>query len=384
MKSRQYLQIPGPTNVPEPVLRSLSTPMTNYRGPEFTQLVRDNVAVLKRLLATSGDVLIFPSSGSGALEASLVNLFSPGDTIISVSQGVFSQRYGTIARAFGLEVREIEKTLGQAVTPADIEQLLSGDDAGLIKAVCLPQNETATGVANDIEAIAQLIRRLNHPALLVVDGVSSVASVAMLMDEWSVDVVITASQKGLMLPPGLGIVALNDKAWRAVEQSRLPKWYWDFSAMRDAMAQGQFPYTPAVSLIYGLKVALELLEQEGFEQVWQRHKRNARLVRVAGRAIGLTTLADEAVASETVTAFMLPDAIEFSQLNQLVQTEYNIVLGGGLGPLAGKAFRVGHLGALDIPEIYAIMSGLELSLRKLGHAAEAGAAAKAISLALSE
>lgn len=384
MKSRQYLQIPGPTNVPEPVLRSLSTPMTNYRGPEFTQLVRDNVAVLKRLLATSGDVLIFPSSGSGALEASLVNLFSPGDTIISVSQGVFSQRYGTIARAFGLEVREIEKTLGQAVTPADVEQLLSGDDAGRIKAVCLPQNETATGVANDIEAIAQLIRRLNHPALLVVDGVSSVASVAMLMDEWSVDVVITASQKGLMLPPGLGIVALNDKAWRAVEQSRLPKWYWDFSAMRDAMAQGQFPYTPAVSLIYGLKVALELLEQEGFEQVWQRHKRNARLVRVAGRAIGLTTLADEAVASETVTAFMLPDAIEFSQLNQLMQTEYNIVLGGGLGPLAGKAFRVGHLGALDIPEIYAIMSGLELSLRKLGHAAEAGAAAKAISLALSE
>ena len=384
MKSRQYLQIPGPTNVPEAVLRSLSTPMTNYRGPVFAQLVRDNVAVLKRLLATDGEVLIFPCSGSGALEATVVNLFSPGDTIISVSQGVFSQRYGKIARAFGLEVREIEKTWGEAVEPADIEWLLSQDEAGLIKAVCLPQNETATGVANDIEAIARLIRRLEHPALLVVDGVSSVASVPLLMDEWGVDVVVSASQKGMMLPPGLGIVALNDKAWRAVAASRLPKWYWDFSAMRDAMAQGQFPYTPAVSLIYGMQVALEMLEQEGFEQVWQRHKRNARLVRTAGRAMGLSTLADEAVASETVTTFMLPEGVAFDQLNQLMQTNYNIVLGGGLGQLAGKAFRVGHLGALDIPEIYAIMSGLELCLHQLGHDVAAGSAAQAISLALSE
>lgn len=378
MKNRHYLQIPGPTNIPEPVLRSLSTPMENHRGPAFKQMLEDIVQSLKYLLRTSGDILIFPSSGSGSLEASVVNLFSKGDKIISVHQGTFSQRYGIIAEAFGLDVVEIKKEFGKAIQPEDVVSILREDKDQLIKAVCLPQNETATGVANDIEAISKAIKETGHPALLVVDGVSSIACVPFFMDQWQVDVVITASQKGLMLPPGLGIVALNQKAWACVEKSDLPKWYWDFEAVRKSMTKGQFPYTPAISLFYGLKVALDLLKEEGLENVWTRHQTNARLIRRAGQAMGLSVLADDSCTSDTVTAFYLPEGLDFAEFSRLLEENYYITIGGGLGELEGKIFRIGHLGALSVAEVFGIMCSLELALHASGHKVVSGSAAEAI------
>lgn len=382
--NRQYLQIPGPTNIPERVLRSLSRPLSNHRGPAFKKLLDDITRKLKRLLRTDSDVLFFPSSGSGILEASVVNLFSKGDTIVTVGQGVFSERYGKIARAFGLEVIEIAKEWGEAVSPEDIIQVLEKDTGWQIKAVCLPQNETATGVVNDIEAVTKHIRAMGHPSLIVVDGVSSIACVPFYMDEWGVDVVITASQKGLMLPPGMGIVALNNKAWTKVNVSNLPKWYWDFSAVKNAMDIGQFPYTPATSLFYGLEESLELLEEEGLDQVWARHHRNASLVRTAGQALGLKRLANDEAASDTVTAFWLPEGINYPDLSKYLLDQYSVVIGGGLGKLQGQIFRIGHLGALDVPEVLAIMGCVELALIALGYPVVPGTATGAITQALTQ
>lgn len=378
MERRQYLQIPGPTNIPDRILRSLSKPLINHRGPEFEQLVSECVNGIKKLFRTSNDILIFPSSGSGALESAVVNILSPGDKIITVCQGVFSERVASIANNYNVNVFKIEKEWGQAVRADEIEEILKNDKEKEIKAVFLPQNETTSGITNDIKSVGKMMKESGHPAMLIVDVVSSFACLPLEVDKWGIDVAITASQKGLMLPPGMSIVAVSERAWKYIELSKMPKWYWDYKAVRDKMKENQFPYTPATTLLFGLKESLDIIEEEGIEKVWERHRRLAKAVRNAVKAMGLTLFSEEEYASDTVTAIIMPQGIKYKELASILSEKYNVIIGGGLQILQGKIFRIGHLGSVHELDIYAVMGAIEMALFELGYKVELGTAAKAV------
>lgn len=379
MERRNYLQIPGPTNVPNRILHTLSRELVNHRGDEFKALVEKSVKGLKEIYRTKNDILIFPSSGTGALESTVANLFSHGDRVLVSSMGVFSERYAKIAENFGLDVIRVEKDWGLSLKPEDIREELEKDREGKIKAVCLPHNETTSGIENDIEGISKVIEELNHPALLVVDAVSSLASLPLETDKWNIDVVVAGSQKGLMLPPGLGIVSVSDKAWEAVEKSDLPKFYWDYKQLKARMDINQFPYTPAMSIFFGLGESIDIIREEGLENVWERHRRMGLAVRNAAKAMGLKLLAEEGYESNTTTAVYLPEGIDIAELFKLLSSKYNVVLGGGLQKLQGKIFRIGHLGSIHELDIYAVMGAIEMSLYELGYDLELGSAAIAMS-----
>lgn len=378
MERRKYLQIPGPTNVPDRILRSLSQPLLNHRGEEFENLVDYCVKGLKKIYRTENDILIFPSSGSGILEASIVNLFSEGDTVAVVKLGVFSDRMASIAENHGLNIIPIEKEWGDAVKSNDIKEVLENDKDKKIKAICLPHNETSTGIKNDIKETSEMIKELDHPALLIVDAISSLASLELETDEWNLDVVISSSQKGLMLPPGLGVVSISEKAWELVEKSTMSKWYWDFKAVKERMKGNQFPYTPSTTLLFGLKESIDMLLEEGLENVWDRHELMTRAIRNSTRAMGIKLLSNDEEASNTVTAIILPEGIKYPDLAKVLSEDYNIVIGGGLKKLKGKIFRIGHLGSLHHVEVYGIMGAIELALYKLGYNVKLGSAAKAV------
>lgn len=379
MERRTYLQIPGPTNIPDRILRSLSQPVINHRGPEFEKLVTRCVEGLKKVYKTENDVLIFPSSGSGTLESAIVNLFSPGDTIVASSMGVFSERVATIAEKHELNVIRITKEWGESVKPEDVKEVLEKDVDKKIKGVCLPHNETASAVVNDIEGVSKAIKETNHPAVLVVDAVSSLACMDLETDAWGVDVVVTGSQKGLMLPPGMGIVSISPKAWELVEKSTMPKWYWNYKAVKERMEIKQFPYTPPTTLLFGLSEALDILEEEGLENVFKRHEQIATAIREAAKAMGLSLFAEEGYQSNSVTAIEVPEGIKYKEFADILNTKYGVVIGGGLQKLKGKIFRIGHLGSLHKTDIYAIMSAVEIALFELGYKVELGSAAKAVS-----
>lgn len=374
MQGRQYLQVPGPTNIPDRILRSLSQPLINHRGPEFAGLVADCLSGLKRVFRTQDDILIFPSSGSGALESAVVNLFSPGDRIIAVCMGLFSERMAVIAERHGLQVQRLEKEWGLAVKPQEIRELLERDRAREIRAVCLPQNETASGVVNDIPAVTRAIADCGHPAIVIVDAVSSLACVPFEMDAWGIDVAVSASQKGLMLPPGLGMVALSSRSWEMVAGSRSHRWYWDYKAVKQKLQDSQFPYTPATSLLFGLREALAMLEEEGLEGVWERHKLMAQAVRSGAVAMGLALLAEPFHQSDAVTAIGMPPGLAYADLAELLRSRYRVIVGEGLERLRGKIFRISHMGAIHMPEIFAVMGSVELALRELGYRVEIGSA----------
>ncbi len=378
MERRQFLQIPGPTNIPDRLLKSLSKPLINHRGPEFEKLVADCINGLKETYRTDNDILMFPSSGSGVLESAIVNLLSPGDTIVAVSLGVFSERMAQIAENHGVNVIRIKKEWKEAVKPEEIKQILNEDKEKNIKAVCLPHNETTTGITNNIENISQVMKESGHPAVLIVDAVSSLACLPLETDLWGIDVVVSASQKGFMLPPGLGIVSLSEKAWQFVKRSTMPKWYWDYKAVKSKMLEFQFPYTPATTLLYGLKESLDILSEEGIENVWARHELMAQAVRNAVKSMGLELLADEENASNTVTAIALPKEINYKELANLLREDYGVVIGGGLQNLKGKIFRIGHLGSLNKLDVYAVMGAVEMALYQLGYEVKLGTAAKAV------
>jgi alanine-glyoxylate transaminase/serine-glyoxylate transaminase/serine-pyruvate transaminase len=383
MESRQYLQIPGPTNIPDRILRSLSRPLINHRGAEFAALLDGCLSGLQRILRSRNDVLIFPSSGSGALESVIVNLFSPGDQLLVVSQGLFSERMAVIAERYGLAVQRVAKEWGQAAGCEDIVAVLESDTERRLKAVCLPQHETTTGVSNDVEAIARAVAGCGHPTILVVDAVSSLACLPLETDAWGIDVVVSASQKGLMLPPGLGIVAVGPRAWRLSEGATLPRWYWDYRAVQSRLRDHQLPYTPPTTLLYGLKEAVEVLEEEGLENVWRRHAVIGSAVRSSVEAMGLALLAEEAARSDAVTAIRMPPGIDYDDLASLLLDQYRVVIGEGLQKLKGQIFRIGHMGAIHKPEVFAIMGSVELSLNELGWAVDLGSANRAVSLAVS-
>lgn len=368
MSVQKYLQIPGPINIPDRIHKAMLRPLINHRSKEFRDLLKSCLTGLRRLLHTDGDVFIFPSSGSGALESVIVNFLSTGDQIVTSSIGVFGERFAEIAEAYGVKPLRIEKEWGHPVDKNDVRFILEADRQKEIKLVCIPQSETTVGVASDIKAIAEVIKELQHPALLVVDSVSAFACMPLKMDEWGADVVVTASQKGLMLPPGFSIVALGKKAQALNNQpSKLPKWYWDYAAMRERLKEFVLPYTPPTMLLFGLEESIKMIEEEGVEKVWDRHYRTSLTVRAGVREMGLEPFVSDDCFSHTVTSVKMPEKIGWMEFSSHIESFYGVVLGGGLGKLSGKLFRIGHMGELTSLDVYAILGAIKMTLKDLGY-----------------
>ena len=364
---RHFLQIPGPTNVPDRVLRVLSKPTIDHRGPEFAELSLEVLAGLKRIFQTSGPVVIYPSSGTGAWEAALVNTLSPGDKVLMFETGHFATLWRNIAAAFGLEVDFVSTNWRHGVKPEIVEEKLAEDKNHQIKAVMVVHNETSTGVASRIPLIREAIDRAGHPALLMVDTISSLASIDYRHEEWGVDVTVGCSQKGLMLPPGLGLNAISKKALAAANSAKLPRSFWDWQAMLTANQVGFFPYTPATNLLYGLREAIQMLEEEGLPQVFARHDRHAEATRPAVRAWGLEVLCENpAEYSSSLTAVMMPAGFEAEAVLDLILDKFDMCLGIGLGKVKGKIFRIGHLGNFNDLMLAGTLAGLEMGLSLAG------------------
>jgi aspartate aminotransferase-like enzyme len=339
--------------------------MINHRGREFAALVQRVSERLQDFFLTSSDVLILSASGTGGLESAVVNTLSPGDEVLVVTIGSFGDRFAAIAETYGAKVIPLTYEWGEAARAEDVDQALEENPG--VKAVLVTHNETSTGVTNPLEEIARVVRAADK--LLIVDAVSSLGAIPFDMDGWGLDVVVTGSQKGWMVPPGLAFVALSERAWRAYETSTMPRFYLDLGKHRESLAKGQTPWTPTMSIFFGLDVALERMGEEGMERIFTRHARMARMVREGVKAIGLELLCgDERFASDTVTAIKCPDGVEVSALRNLMEDEYDVVVAGGQGKLSGKIFRIGHLGLVEESDIRQTLESLEQALPKLGYA----------------
>jgi len=365
---RHFLQIPGPTNVPDRVLRAMDNPTIDHRGPEFAALGRDVLAGMKRVFQTEGEVVVYPSSGTGAWEAALVNTLSAGDRVLMYETGHFATLWSRLAQRLGLAVDLIPGDWRCGVDAAAIETRLREDSAQEIKAVCVVHNETSTGVTSNVPAARRAIDAARHPALLMVDTISSLASIEYRHDEWGVDVTVGGSQKGLMLPPGLGFNAVGPKALRAAQDAALPRSYWSWDEMLAPNAKGFFPYTPATNLLFGLREALcMLLEEEGLDNVFARHRRLAEATRRAIRAWGLEILClNEDEYSDSLTAVLMPDDHNADALRKTILDRYDMSLGSGLGKVAGKVFRIGHLGDFNELMLMGTLAGVEMGLALAG------------------
>jgi len=364
---RHFLQIPGPTNVPDRVLRAMAGPTIDHRGPEFSRLAREVLEGLKQVFKTTGSVVIYPSSGTGAWEAALVNTLSPGDRVLMFETGYFATLWRDLAARLGLEVDFVPGDWRHGVDPAVVEAKLAEDRERAFKAVTIVHNETSTGVTSRVAEIRRAIDRVDHPALLMVDTISSLASMDYRHDEWGVDVTVCCSQKGLMLPPGLGLNAISGKALAASKSARLPRSYWDWEAMLSTNKSGFFPYTPATNLLYGLRESLQMLMEEGLENVFARHDRLAEATRRAVRAWNLELLClNPQEYSGSVTAVRMPEGHDADAFRKLVLGKFNMSLGNGLGKLQGKVFRIGHLGDFNDLMLAGTLSGLEMGLALAG------------------
>ncbi len=361
---RHFLQIPGPTNVPDRVLRAMSQPTIDHRGPEFQALGRELLDGVREVFGTTRPVVIFPASGTGAWEAALVNVLSPGDRVLMFETGHFATLWKQIAERMGLDVEWVPGDWRRGVDPARVEERLQEDRGHAIKAVCVVHNETSTGVASRIPLVRHAIDHARHPALFLVDTISSLGSIDYRHDEWGVDVTVGASQKGLMLPPGLSFNAVGEKALAAHGRATLPRAYWDWTAVLAANEKGFFPYTPATNLLYGLKEALAMLREEGLAQVFARHARHAEATRRAVRAWGLEILcAVPEEYSDSITAVMMPDGHDADRVRSVVLDRFDMSLGVGLTKLAGRVFRIGHLGDLNDLSLLGTLAGVEMGLR---------------------
>jgi alanine-glyoxylate transaminase/serine-glyoxylate transaminase/serine-pyruvate transaminase len=373
------LQIPGPTNVPDRILRAMDRPTIDHRGPEFARLASGILEDLKPVFRTSGPVVIYPSSGTGAWEAALVNTLSPGDRVLMAETGHFAMLWCDMARRLGLEVELLPGDWRHGVDPEQIGARLADDRGHEIRAVGVVHNETSTGVASRIPEVRKAIDRAGHPALFMVDTISSLASIDYRQDEWGVDVTVGGSQKGLMLPPGLGFNGLSDKALAAAKNARLPKSYWDWQPMLGANAKGVFPYTPATNLLYGLRESLSMLHEQGLEQVFARHARHADATRRAVRTWGLELLClDPREYSSSLTAVLVPETLDADALRAAILERYDLSLGNGLGKLAGRVFRIGHLGDFNDLMLAGTLSGIEMGLHQLGVPVAASGVAAAL------
>ena len=364
---RHFLQIPGPTNVPDRILRALSQPTLDHRGPEFARLAREVLEGLKLLFRTSGTIVIYPSSGTGAWEAALVNTLSPGDRLLMFETGHFATLWRNMAVRFGLDVDFVPGDWRHGVDPAVVETKLGEDRNHAIKAVAVVHNETSTGVTSRVSEVRKAMDRARHPALLMVDTISSLASIDYSHDAWGVDVTVGCSQKGLMLPPGLGIHAISNKALAASKSARLPKSYWDWEGMLSLNPSGFFPYTPSTNLLYGLRESIHMLLDEGLENVFARHTRLAEATRRAVTAWELELLClNPEEYSSSLTAVLMPEGFDADAFRKLVLEKFNMSLGNGLGKLAGKVFRIGHLGDFNELMLAGTLSGLEMGFSIAG------------------
>jgi alanine-glyoxylate transaminase/serine-glyoxylate transaminase/serine-pyruvate transaminase len=368
MAGRNFLFVPGPTNIPDRVLRSMVVAMEDHRSSRFPELTRTLFPDLMRLFGcTDGQVFIYPSTGTGAWEAALANTLSPGDRVLAPRFGQFSHLWIEMMKRLGLEVEVLETPWGEGAPEERIAAALAADTGHRIKGVMVVHNETATGVTSDIAGVRRAIDAARHPAMLYIDAVSSLGSIECHMDEWRADLVVTGSQKGLMLPAGLGIVCASARALEAAKTARCSRVFFDFGDMQRANADGYFPYTPALSLLYGLRASLDLLFEEGLENVFARHARLAEGVRQAVHAWGLQTCCREARwNSNTVTAVMVPPGINGAHVIDVAFRRYNLALGAGLNVMAGKLFRIGHLGDLNELMLLGALGGAEMAMADVG------------------
>ena len=367
MSGRALLQTPGPTNVPDRVLRAIAQPTIDHRGPDFAVLTRDVLAGMKRVFQTAATVIIFPSSGTGGWEAALVNTLSPGDQVLAFENGEFARLWIEVARRMGLDVEVAAGDWRRGVEPDLVEERLRADPAHQIKALLVVHNETSTGATTRMAAVREAIDRAGHPALLLVDAVSSLASIDFRQDEWRVDVTVSGSQKGLMLPPGLGFNAISDKAIAASRNARLPRSYWSWDTMIASNDTGYFPYTPSTNLLFGLREALIMLEEEGLPQVFARHARLAAATRAAVERWGLEIACERPDEySNVVTTLMMPEGHDGDRLRAVALDRFKLSLGAGLGRLKGRAFRIGHLGDFNDLMLMGTLCGVEMALDLAG------------------
>jgi alanine-glyoxylate transaminase/serine-glyoxylate transaminase/serine-pyruvate transaminase len=377
---RHFLQVPGPSNVPDRILRAIARPTIDHRGPEFGKMSLELLEELKPVFkTTSGKVMIFPSSGTGAWEAAIVNTLSPGDKVLMFETGQFATLWKDMAVNLGLDVQFVASDWRHAADPDGAEAILREDRERKIKALMVVHNETSNSVTNSVPAMRKALDRAGHPALLMVDTISSLASMDYRHDEWGVDVAIAGSQKGLMLPPGLGFNAVGEKALAVSKSARMPRSYWDWQAMLAQNKAGFFPYTPATNLLYGLRESIKMLHEEGLENVFARHSRHGEATRRAVKTWGLETVcADPGHYSSSVTAVYVPPTSNADEFRKVVLENFDMSLGSGLGKLAGKAFRIGHLGNFNDLMLAGTLSGVEMGLALAGVPHSRGGVAAAL------
>lgn len=356
------LRIPGPTPLPDEILKALSKQMIGHRGPQFTEIVRRVTENLSGIFQTKGDIFILACSGTGGMEAAIVNTLSPGDKVLSVANGAFGDRFADIAETFGAELERLRFEWGTAVDPQEVRKTLS-KDAG-IKAVLVTHNETSTGLTNDLEAISAVVRE--YDKLLIVDAISSLGAIDLPVDGWGCDVVVSGSQKAWMSPPGLAMVSVSERAWKAHANARMPRFYWDFAKAKKSLDKLQTPFTPAVSMFYALDAALELFQREGLQNIFARHARIAAKTRDEVKSLGLSLFADERYASNAITAIKATKGLDSKKLLKILREEYDTVLAGGQQRLDGQIFRIGHIGYVSEQDIDTVVTALKAALPKAG------------------
>jgi len=358
----ENLRIPGPTPCPNDVLQAMTRQMINHRGGEFGQILNDVTANLKQLFQTKGDVFLLTGSGTGGLEAAIVNTLSPGDKVLSVAIGVFGERFATIAQQFGAEVIPLHFEWGRAADINAVRRALQA--APEIKAVLVTHNETSTGVTNDLASISSVVKEFDK--LLLVDAISSLGSINLPVDDWHCDVTVTGSQKGWMVPPGLAMVSVSSQAWQAHSTAKMPRFYWDFTKAKSLLEKRQTPWTPAISTVFALSVSLEMMLNEGLSNIIARHARVGKATRDGIKSLGLSLFAEENYASNTVTAVAATDGLDTKKLSKIMREEHQIVLAGGQQSLDGKIFRIGHLGWVTEDDIEPVISSLKMALPQAG------------------
>jgi aspartate aminotransferase-like enzyme len=356
------LRIPGPTPCPPEVLKAMARQMINHRGAEYHQMINDVTEKMKQVFQTKNDLYLLTGSGTGGLEAAVVNMLSPKDKVLSVSIGVFGDRWATIAKTFGVEVISLKFEWGKAADPDAIKKAIKENPD--IKAVLVTHNETSTGVTNDLEAIAKIVKGTGK--LLLVDAISSLSSIDLPVDKWGCDVVVTGSQKGWMVPPGMAMVSVSAAAWKAYEQAKIPRFYWDFGKAKSYLEKGENPWTPVISVVFAFSVALDMILKEGIQNVFARHVRIGQMTRDGIKELGLPLFADAKHASNSVTSVSIPEGLDGKKLRQLLQSDYGIILSGGQQTLDGKIFRIGHMGLVSEKEIKELLEAIKVTLPKAG------------------
>jgi len=376
MKDKQFLMIPGPTPVPETALLAMAKHPMGHRSAEFSEVLKEVFVDLKWIFQTEEDVFLYASSGTGAMEAAIYNLVSPGDKVLSLVIGNFGERWAKISKMRGAEVETISADWGKAIDPAVLKQRLDMDVNKEIKFVTLTHNETSTGVTNDLKTLNEIIQK--HGAISIVDGVTSVGAIDLKMDEWGIDVVVSGSQKGFMIPPGLAFLACSKKAWKAYENCKCPSFYFNFGAYKKSALEHTTPYTPNVSLIMALNETLKMMKAEGLENIFDRHARLAAGLRSAIKAMGLKLFVeDDSIASNAITSILPPDGITVPQIRKTLNKDFDIIVANGQGQLENKIFRMGHLGFVSERDLITAVGSLEMALMKLGYEVPKGEATQA-------